>query len=70
MTKIMLDGDEVDLDQLSENGKKVYYLLQEVEQRLREKRNLSLLCEKAKQGFSTDLKQELLYNLMILNYSM
>jgi hypothetical protein len=60
MTKLMLDGIEADLDQLSENGKKVYYLLQEVELRLKEKRNLSVLCQRAKQAFSEDLKQEIL----------
>lgn len=60
MTKIILDGSEADLEQLSENGKKVYYLLQEVELRLREKRNLSVLCHRAKQAFSDDLKQEIL----------
>ena len=60
MTKIMLDGIEADIDQLSENGKKVYYLLQEVELRLKEKRNLSVLCQRAKQSFSEDLKQEIL----------
>ena len=60
MTKIILDGSEADLEQLSENGKKVYYLLQKVELRLREKRNLSVLCQRAKQAFSDDLKQEIL----------
>lgn len=58
--KIKLDGKEYDIEDLSNNAKSTFELLQFVTERIQELNNMNALLQRAKNSYVASLKKEML----------